>query len=136
MVLVVECAETFTQKQSISAVSDMDGPPPTRHAFLYFPDGDLVLMAAGRDGKVAFRIHSSVLGRHSPVFADMMALPMAEGTDKYDGIPSVDLQDDPHDFELFLSSMYKPGLVAPTSLTYLAKTRLCAQPPTFQALRP
>ncbi|KAJ7200045.1 hypothetical protein B0H12DRAFT_554556 [Mycena haematopus] len=56
-------------------------------------DGSVVLQAANRQ----FRVHWSVLARHSSVFRDMQGLPQPPGEPTVDGCPVVELSDDPDD---------------------------------------
>ena len=90
-------------------------PQPTRHESLYFADGDLVLSAKSDRKAMLFRIHTSFLSRLSPVFADMVAFPQSSDNEfpaeMHDGVPSVELHDDPEDLESFLLALYKPGWV-------------------------
>jgi len=74
----------------------MGAMEPKRHEALYFPDGNIIICAAGTgaDG-VVFRVHKSILGFHSELFADMFSLPTVEGVnDTYDGAPLVNTTDD------------------------------------------
>ena len=73
----------------------------------YFPDGNIILSARVKDGTlVYFRVHKSVLSLHSPIFADMFAMPLPSVTDTYDGLLLVHLQDDADDLKAFLQALY------------------------------
>ena len=73
----------------------------------YFPDGNIILSARVKDGTlVYFRVHKSVLSLHSPIFADMFAMPPPSVMDTYDGLPLVHLQDDADDLKAFLQALY------------------------------
>lgn len=67
---------------------------------VWLPDGNVVVVCRN----TAFRLHKSVLARHSEVFRDLFTLPEA-GVDEYmEDCPVVHLNsDDPHDLRhLFL----------------------------------
>ncbi|KAI0778722.1 hypothetical protein BD413DRAFT_464683 [Trametes elegans] len=104
-----------------SAGSDVDAPatfPPTseRHPSLYYDDGTVVLSALAHDGeRQHFRVHRSVLCRHSPVIADMFAIPplLAEGShtciaEMYDGVVHVQMPDTAEELTSFLTMFYDP----------------------------
>jgi hypothetical protein len=80
-----------------------------RHEDLYYADGSVILLAV-HDGKThAFRVHKSVLGSHSKVFADMFGLPSIADKETYDGVDSVRMPDDAKDLEDLLRALYYPG---------------------------
>ncbi|TFK22109.1 hypothetical protein FA15DRAFT_681809 [Coprinopsis marcescibilis] len=74
----------------------------TKHPEYYFSDGSIVL----RLGKTLFKIHQSILGRHSDIFAGMWDMPQPDGEELVDGCPVVDLQDDVDDFTDTLRAVY------------------------------
>ncbi|KAG2157152.1 hypothetical protein DEU56DRAFT_750327 [Suillus clintonianus] len=82
-----------------------------RQGDLYYADGSVVLLAARADKTHAFRVHKSVLGSHSKVFADMFALPSAANHEMYDGVDSVNMPDDAQDLEDLLRALYYPGTI-------------------------
>ncbi|KAJ7231896.1 hypothetical protein B0H12DRAFT_1239794 [Mycena haematopus] len=69
-------------------------------------DGSVVIQAANRQ----FRVHWSVLARHSSVFRDMQGLPQPPGEPTIDGCPVVRLSDDPDDVACLLKTLYTPTL--------------------------
>ena len=89
----------------------------TKHTSYYFNDGSIVL----RVENVLFKVHSSILGRHSEVFRGMDELPQPEDCEKVDGCPVVDLQDDVEEFTDTLGAIYDPlcvlALSSPSSLS-------------------
>lgn len=83
------------------------------HPDLYFPDGNFVIIAqdgAKKTNRVHFRVHQSILGKHSQVFKDMFALPGSpeDAQELYDGVPFVEVNDDPGDMAKFLTILYEP----------------------------
>jgi BTB/POZ domain len=76
---------------------------------LYLEDGNIVLSASQNDGGYSlFRVHKSILAKNSPVFSDMFTLSTPDSADIYDGVPIVQLHDDPKDLEQFLEFLYYP----------------------------
>ncbi|CAA7260996.1 unnamed protein product [Cyclocybe aegerita] len=90
-------------------------PPPPRmadahnHPTLYYPDGNLVIVCRANDGTPTyFRIHQGFLSAHSPVIRDMLTLPNpTEHCETHDGVPLIDLHEDPADMTMFLSLFYQ-----------------------------
>ena len=82
--------------------------PQQHHTTLYYPDGNVVLSARGQDGSIEyFRVHQSVLTRHSPVLADMFAMPLMKD-ETYDGVLHVRMPDSAEDLASFLEVLYDP----------------------------
>lgn len=102
-----------------------------KHPKFYFDDGSIVLTAYFTDfsdgkgmessessrpnvplpnalRKVVFRVHKSILGSASRVFADMFELPDGHGTanDIHDGVPVVHMPDSAEDIEAMLDMIY------------------------------
>ncbi|KAJ2924397.1 hypothetical protein H1R20_g12693, partial [Candolleomyces eurysporus] len=75
-----------------------------KHSAFYFNDGSIVL----RVESVLFKVHSSILGRHSEVFHDLVEVPQPNDCEKVDGCPVVDLQDDVEEFTDTLGAIYDP----------------------------
>jgi hypothetical protein len=75
----------------------------------YIEDGNIVLSTKDKDGNITyFRVHRSTLMKHSPIFRDMFNIPTPPDMDLYDGVPVVQLQDDPNDLKAFLTFLYEP----------------------------
>ncbi|KAI0737397.1 hypothetical protein C8Q80DRAFT_1115176 [Daedaleopsis nitida] len=67
---------------------------PVKDAELWLPDGNIVVISRN----VAFRIHKSILSRHSEIFCDLFSLPQHEVDETMDDCPTVHLDaDDPDD---------------------------------------
>jgi len=71
---------------------------------VYLDDGNIVLVA----GMTCFRVHRSLLAKYSPIFRDMFSLPQPEDQEMYDGVPMVELQDDPDILRALLRVIYEP----------------------------
>ena len=88
------------------------------HPYLYIPDGNIVIIAqdaAKKTDRVHFRVHQSSLSKHSQVFKDMFTLPASpeNAQELYDGVPFVEVNDDPDDIAKFLTILYEPLYVDP-----------------------
>lgn len=88
-----------------------------RHADLYFPDGDVVLVVQQTPRSeeeppkhTLFRVHRFLLKHHSATFANLFADANAAPMDVYDGVPLVEMHGDKaEDFALLLSYLYNPS---------------------------
>lgn len=80
--------------------------PISRHEDFWFTDGSVVLVVEN----TAFRIHQSILSRHSDVFADMFTVPQPDSNDAdhFDGCPIVHLTDPLEDFVDVMKAIYEP----------------------------
>ena len=72
------------------------------HDTLWFDDGNIVLIAEN----IAFRVHSSILSRRSPVFKDMFAMPQPMGAECMENCPVVQMTDPPSELGDFLNYIY------------------------------
>ncbi|TBU54921.1 hypothetical protein BD310DRAFT_951150 [Dichomitus squalens] len=87
-----------------------------RHPTLYYDDGNVVLSGRTHDGELQyFRVHKSILSRHSPVLADMFSIPplLATGSrthfaESYDGVVHVQMPDTAEELISFLTMFYDP----------------------------
>ena len=93
----------------------------THHPTLYFEDGNVVLSAVEQQAPknqgryVYFRVHRSVLCRHSPILSDLFEIPPLrdEGpphavSEVYDGALHISMPDSAEDLESFLKVLYDP----------------------------
>lgn len=100
---------------SLTTTNDVVPNTEHRHEPLYFSDGDIVLSAPCDDESTytwLFRIDRIFLARHSPVFRDMLSLPVASDTnEKYDGAPRVRLTDNAWHLAQLLAAIYNPAYV-------------------------
>ncbi|KAI0703883.1 hypothetical protein C8T65DRAFT_830892 [Cerioporus squamosus] len=94
---------------------DPNEPQVRRDAHMYFPDGDVVLRAAGSDGvSHLFRVHKFLLKHHSMAFRDMFHAQDGSCSDTYDGAPVADMPGDrAEDLALLLSYLYNPSRLDP-----------------------
>ncbi|KAF8121087.1 hypothetical protein EV363DRAFT_1366836 [Boletus edulis] len=85
-----------------------------KHESLYFMDGNVVLLVPRPDNaRVLFRVHKSVLSRHSPIFSDMFDVcnpppttSESEADDFYDGAPLIHLSDNADHLGSVLDILY------------------------------
>ncbi|TBU38428.1 hypothetical protein BD309DRAFT_971950 [Dichomitus squalens] len=110
--------------QDADSGSDTDSSPSSsamkvhseRHPTLYYDDGNVVLSGRTHDGELQyFRVHKSILSRHSPVLADMFSIPplLATGSrthfaESYDGVVHVQMPDTAEELISFLTMFYDP----------------------------
>jgi hypothetical protein len=76
-------------------------PEAERCKELWFEDGTVIL----RSHPVVFRVYQGLLSLQSQVFRDMFSMPQPIGTEKMDGVPVVDLLDNPEDLKNFLRAL-------------------------------
>jgi hypothetical protein len=84
------------------ALNDPSSTGLSRHREFYFPDGSVIIIIDA----TAFKVHQSVLSRHSDVFAGMWDVPQPKGISDIDGCPTVELQDHVSDFADTLKAIY------------------------------
>ncbi|OJT14407.1 hypothetical protein TRAPUB_9048 [Trametes pubescens] len=72
---------------------------------LWLADGNVVIIA---QSQTAFRVHKSVLLRHSDAFKTLLAVaePTFGETSKVEGCPVVHTEDTAHDFKHLLHALY------------------------------
>ncbi|KDR86010.1 hypothetical protein GALMADRAFT_85228 [Galerina marginata CBS 339.88] len=75
---------------------------PLKSAAYWFEDGNVMLQA----GKTQFRVHCSILSRHSQVFQDMFSFPQPKNETLFEGCPLVHVTDAPKDWENIFSILY------------------------------
>ena len=90
--------------------------PEQHHPTLYFDDGNVVLSAIAKDGRRRyFRVHQSVLCRHSPIFEEMFQIPpLREDTpeheiaESYDGVLHIQMPDTAEEVDSLIGVLYDP----------------------------
>lgn len=101
-------------------MDDIPQPPEIqRDSLLYFEDGNLVLCgqhfaarydALGEEthaaGRVAFKVHRSVLAMNSIPLGGILTIPPSADVEMFDGVPFVEMQDDSHALRELLNGMY------------------------------
>ena len=75
---------------------------PEKHLGLWFDDGNIILRAE----IVLFRVHRSMLSRHSKVFEDLFSVAHSSEDEQLDGVPVITVQDCPLDLGDFLDVIY------------------------------
>lgn len=85
---------------------------PERPEKLWFEDGSVVLQA----GNVQFKVHRSILAKHSSIFADLFRVPQPVSEPTLEGCPIVHLQDNPEDLKRVLLILYGDRWVQHTIL--------------------
>jgi hypothetical protein len=70
----------------------------TNHPTLYFEDGNVIL----KTGCTLFRVHRTILSKHSAVFRDLLA----QNTQTLCGFPSLIVDDDKDDMENLINTIY------------------------------
>ncbi|KAI0820490.1 hypothetical protein BC628DRAFT_1396658 [Trametes gibbosa] len=73
-----------------------------RHPEYWFNDGSIVVVAQ----ETGYRIHKSILARHSEVFCDLFSVPQTSADDHLDGCPVVRISDPSVDFSNLLKAFY------------------------------
>ena len=66
----------------------------------WFDDGNIILQAED----TLFRVHRSVLSRHSKVFQDMFSIPQPTG--QHEDCPVIQVSDEAVDMSIILSILY------------------------------
>ncbi|KIP11099.1 hypothetical protein PHLGIDRAFT_83859 [Phlebiopsis gigantea 11061_1 CR5-6] len=90
--------------------------PEQHHPTLYFDDGNVVLSALNKDReRCYFRVHQSVLCRHSSVFSDMFGMPPkreptpeGELSESYDGVVHIQMPDSAEEVASLIDVLYDP----------------------------
>ncbi|KAJ7693297.1 hypothetical protein B0H17DRAFT_850237, partial [Mycena rosella] len=82
-------------------------------ANFYAEDGNIVLAAKDSENRtIYFRLHRSILVKHSLVFADMFAMPPPPTAEKYDGVPLVEMPDDADGLRTLIALLYDPQCIS------------------------
>ncbi|KAI0315097.1 hypothetical protein OF83DRAFT_380509 [Amylostereum chailletii] len=83
---------------------------------VWMEDGNIVLRAPykGDSSVILFKAHKFVLATHGAVFRDLFGGPQTAfdvASDRYDGLPVMDMQDDYEDLGDFLKALYYPNFL-------------------------
>ncbi|KDR83241.1 hypothetical protein GALMADRAFT_113452 [Galerina marginata CBS 339.88] len=99
-------AQSYAKRKRVDSTTEVD-VPAIRSSDFWFEDGNVVLQAQSKQ----FRVHRSVVARHSTVFRDMFSLPQPEGDDLLDGCPIVHVTDASKDWEKLFTILYNPETI-------------------------
>lgn len=69
---------------------------------IWFDDGSVILQAESTQ----FRVHRTMLARHSPVFRDIFSIPQPGDEALIEGCPIIHLSDSAEDIRLTLLALY------------------------------
>ncbi|KAJ6498989.1 hypothetical protein C8R45DRAFT_1071625 [Mycena sanguinolenta] len=94
----------------------VDEENSSRDPNFYFEDGNIVLSARDTDDCIVyFRVHRSILTKHSPVFKDMFTMPLPQNEDQYDGAPLVEMAgDSANALQSLIALLYDPEFLSDT----------------------
>ncbi|KAI1795188.1 hypothetical protein LXA43DRAFT_993832 [Ganoderma leucocontextum] len=97
-----------TSSQSISRGAQAPSKVQMKHHDYYFDDGNIVFEVEG----ILYRLHRSILERHSPVFRELFMVPQPDGSNEglSDRNPVVLEGIDPKDFTRLLCLLYPTSL--------------------------
>ncbi|KAF7361601.1 hypothetical protein MVEN_00503300 [Mycena venus] len=92
----------------------VDDKSAIRDPDFYTEDGNIVLSAKDTDDySVYFRLHKSILTKHSPVFKDMFSMPSPQSAEQYDGVPLVEMAGDSADaLRSLIALLYDPQCIS------------------------
>ncbi|KDR86009.1 hypothetical protein GALMADRAFT_132620 [Galerina marginata CBS 339.88] len=93
---------SINKRKRTESGDEGDIKEPLRSADYWFDDGNVILQAENTQ----FRVHRSILSRHSQVFQDMFSLPQPEKETLFEGCPLVHVSDAPEDWENIFSILY------------------------------
>lgn len=95
-------AMLFQVSDELNASRQEIAPGVKRHQEYWFDDGSVVVIAQN----TAYKIHKSVLARHSEVFNGLFSVPQTCADDHVDGCPVVPIPDSSADFSNLLQALY------------------------------
>ncbi|KAF8482877.1 hypothetical protein DFH94DRAFT_730257 [Russula ochroleuca] len=80
---------------------------------LWFDDGNIIIRSilSNKNASIACKVHKSILASHSNAFHDLFDGPQTAfdvASDRYDGVPVMDLPDSPSEVNDFLKALYFP----------------------------
>lgn len=93
-----------TKRKRTESLSVKGNPPATitRSEDIWFSDGNIILEAEGQQ----FRVHQSILARHSTVFQGMFDVPQPLAEPTVEGCSIVHVSDQAKDWEHVLNALY------------------------------
>ncbi|THH16557.1 hypothetical protein EW146_g4103 [Bondarzewia mesenterica] len=78
---------------------------------LWLDDGNIIVRTTSAHAYFLYKVHKSILSLHSPVFRGLFDLPQDafhSASEHFEGIPIMDLSDDPVDVDGFFNALYLP----------------------------
>ncbi|KAI0316049.1 hypothetical protein OF83DRAFT_1128934 [Amylostereum chailletii] len=110
--------ERLSQKRQRSQDADSEDPmtpaPIVKSADLWMDDGSIILRTSSDDGRTLtlYKVHKFTLAYHSTFFRDLFDGPQTAfdtASERYDGLPVLDMQDAAQDVDDFLKAIYLPN---------------------------
>lgn len=95
--------DTSSKKRTRTDLGSDEFSPVTQSESIWFDDGNIVIETE----RVQFRVHRSILSKHSKIFADMFGLAESQHIN-VDGVPVVHLADSSQELGYILEWMYEP----------------------------
>lgn len=95
----------------------------TQHPDFWFSDGSIVLCV----DKMLFRVHQTILGKHSEVFEDLFTLPQPiKEEEMVEGCRVVMMHDSKEEFGDLLNAIYDPSYARVVLIYVLSNIHFCA----------
>ncbi|KAI0315092.1 hypothetical protein OF83DRAFT_1133640, partial [Amylostereum chailletii] len=114
-----DSARALKRARVDSATVEPDGPSPLtfiRSDKVWMEDGNIILRVANdkvtTNSAILFKVHKFVLATHSTFFRDLFDGPQTAfeaASEKYQGLPVMEMQDDSEDLCDFLRALYYPS---------------------------
>ncbi|KDR85999.1 hypothetical protein GALMADRAFT_109535 [Galerina marginata CBS 339.88] len=96
------CIPPDSKRKRTESNSQSETQEPERSTAYWFEDGNVILQVEN----IQFRVHRTVIARHSQVFRDMFGLPQPETETLVEGCPLVHVSDAVEDWENIFRILY------------------------------
>lgn len=105
----------------------------TTRSDLWFADGNIIIQVTYPDKtqERLYKLHRGVLGHHSSVFKDLFEVASANGSQTFEGLPLVELHDDPTSLDQFFRALYDP--LSSVTHTYFFDVLSDGQPQSYMS---
>lgn len=82
----------------------------TTRSDLWFADGNIIIQVTYPDKtqERLYKLHRGVLSHNSSVFKDLFEVASSSGSQTFEGLPLVELHDDPAFLDQFFRALYDP----------------------------